>query len=155
MTSGPITPLHIEYSAESLAKVPNYTTALQSNPRALINDDLSSLCPEQTVRHLPAVHHLTLLAATQLCLQYNSLWSVLSGAASYGRSKPVMHSIHVNRQCVTRLQPFGMYSTQCHLLATHIKYTAHAQYCSTPVCKTLLSTIDTFAACLSKSHTLQ
>ena len=33
VTSGSITPLHIEYSAEGLANVPNYTTALQSNPR--------------------------------------------------------------------------------------------------------------------------
>lgn len=39
-TSGPVTPQHIEYSAESLAKVPSYTTALQSNPRTLVNDGL-------------------------------------------------------------------------------------------------------------------
>lgn len=40
VTSGPVTPQHIEYSAESLAKVPSYTTALQSNPRTLTNDGL-------------------------------------------------------------------------------------------------------------------
>lgn len=40
VTSGPVTPQHIEYSAESLAKVPSYTTALQSNPRALVDDGL-------------------------------------------------------------------------------------------------------------------
>ena len=38
--SGPVTPLHIEYSAESLAKVPSYSTAIQSNPTTLINDGL-------------------------------------------------------------------------------------------------------------------
>ena len=31
---------HIEYSAETLAKVPSYSTALQSNPRSPINEDL-------------------------------------------------------------------------------------------------------------------
>ena len=40
VTSGTVTPQHIEYSAESLAKVPSYTTALQSNPRTLVNDGL-------------------------------------------------------------------------------------------------------------------
>ncbi len=40
VTSGPVTPQHIEYSAESLAKVPSYTTALQSIPRTLVNDGL-------------------------------------------------------------------------------------------------------------------
>ena len=40
VTSGPVTPQHIEYSAESLAKVPSYSTALQSNPRTLVNDGL-------------------------------------------------------------------------------------------------------------------
>lgn len=40
VTSGPVTPQHIEYSAESLAKVPSYATALQSNPRTLVNDGL-------------------------------------------------------------------------------------------------------------------
>ena len=40
VTSGPVTSQHIEYSAESLAKVPSYATALQSNPRALVNDGL-------------------------------------------------------------------------------------------------------------------
>ena len=40
VTSGPVTPLHIEYSAESLAKVPSYSTALQSNPITLVNDGL-------------------------------------------------------------------------------------------------------------------
>ena len=38
--SGPVTPLHIEYSAESLAKVPSYSTAIHSNPTTLINDGL-------------------------------------------------------------------------------------------------------------------
>ena len=40
MASGPVTPLHIEYSAESLAKVPSYATALQSQTRTPINDGL-------------------------------------------------------------------------------------------------------------------
>lgn len=40
VTSAPVTPQHIEYSAESLAKVPSYTTALQTNPRTLVNDGL-------------------------------------------------------------------------------------------------------------------
>ena len=40
VTSGPVTPQHIEYSAESLAKVPSYSTAIQSNPTTLINDGL-------------------------------------------------------------------------------------------------------------------
>ena len=40
VTSGSVTPQHIEYSAESLAKVPSYTTALQSNPTTLVNDGL-------------------------------------------------------------------------------------------------------------------
>ena len=40
VTSNPVTPQHIEYSAESLAKVPSYTTALRSNPRTLVNDGL-------------------------------------------------------------------------------------------------------------------
>lgn len=40
VASGPVTPQHIEYSAESLAKVPSYATALQSNPRTLVNDGL-------------------------------------------------------------------------------------------------------------------
>lgn len=40
VASGPATPQHIEYSAESLAKVPSYATAIQSNPRALVNDGL-------------------------------------------------------------------------------------------------------------------
>ena len=38
--SGPVTPQHIEYSAESLAKVPSYTTAIQSQARMPINDGL-------------------------------------------------------------------------------------------------------------------
>lgn len=38
--SGLVTPLHIEYSAESLAKVPSYSTAIHSNPTTLINDGL-------------------------------------------------------------------------------------------------------------------
>ena len=38
--SGQVTPQHIEYSAESLAKVPSYSTAIQSNPTTLINDGL-------------------------------------------------------------------------------------------------------------------
>ena len=40
IASGPVTPQHIEYSAESLAKVPSYTTALQSQTRTPINDGL-------------------------------------------------------------------------------------------------------------------
>lgn len=56
VTSGPVTPQHIEYSAESLAKVPSYTTALQSNPRTLVNDGLptyqSAIC---TPRISPAM----------------------------------------------------------------------------------------------------
>ena len=36
----PGTPQHIEYSAKSLAKVPSYTTALQSQPRPPVNDGL-------------------------------------------------------------------------------------------------------------------
>ena len=40
ITSGPVTPQHIEYSAESLAKVPSYTAALQSQTRTPINDGL-------------------------------------------------------------------------------------------------------------------
>ena len=55
--SGPVTPQHIEYSAESLAKVPSYSTAIQSNPTNLINDGLptyqSITCARQTQRPLP------------------------------------------------------------------------------------------------------
>ena len=40
VVSGPVTPQHIEYSAESLAKVPSYSTAIQSNPTTLVNDGL-------------------------------------------------------------------------------------------------------------------
>ena len=40
VTSSPVTPQHIEYSAESLAKVPSYSTAIHSNPTTLINDGL-------------------------------------------------------------------------------------------------------------------
>lgn len=40
VTSSPVTPQHIEYSAESLAKVPSYTTALQTHPRTPVNDGL-------------------------------------------------------------------------------------------------------------------
>ena len=40
ITSGPVTPQHIEYSAESLSKVPSYTTALQSQARTPLNDGL-------------------------------------------------------------------------------------------------------------------
>ena len=35
-------PRHVEYSAEDLAKVPSYSTALRSNPRTPINADLPS-----------------------------------------------------------------------------------------------------------------
>ena len=38
--TGRTSPQHIEYSAESLAKVPSYTTALQSNPRTPIHAGL-------------------------------------------------------------------------------------------------------------------
>ena len=40
IASGPVTPQHIEYSAESLSKVPSYTTALQSQARMPLNDGL-------------------------------------------------------------------------------------------------------------------
>lgn len=40
VASGPVTPQHIEYSAESLAKVPSYSTAIQSHPTNLVNDGL-------------------------------------------------------------------------------------------------------------------
>jgi len=42
LASGPVTPQHqhIEYSAESLAKVPSYTTALQTQTRTPVNDGL-------------------------------------------------------------------------------------------------------------------
>lgn len=40
VASGPGTPQHIEYSAESLAKVPSYTTALQSQTRTPVNNGL-------------------------------------------------------------------------------------------------------------------
>ena len=40
IASGPVTPQHIEYSAESLSKVPSYTTALQSQARTPVNDGL-------------------------------------------------------------------------------------------------------------------
>ena len=39
-TSNPVTPEHIEYSAETLSKVPSYTTALQSQARTPFNDGL-------------------------------------------------------------------------------------------------------------------
>ena len=52
VTSGPVTPQHIEYSAESLAKVPSYTTALQSNPRTLVNDGLPTY---QTATRTPRI----------------------------------------------------------------------------------------------------
>ena len=40
ITSGTVTPQHIEYSAESLSKVPSYTTALQSQTRTPVNNGL-------------------------------------------------------------------------------------------------------------------
>jgi len=40
--SGTITPQHVEYSAEILAKVPSYTTALQANHRKPLNEGLPS-----------------------------------------------------------------------------------------------------------------
>ena len=40
VTSGSVTPQHIEYSAKSLAQVPSYTTALQSQTRTPVNDGL-------------------------------------------------------------------------------------------------------------------
>lgn len=40
VNSSPVTPQHIEYSAETLAKVPSYSTAIHSNPTTLINDGL-------------------------------------------------------------------------------------------------------------------
>ena len=40
LTPGAVTPQHIEYSAESLAKVPSYTTALKSQTRTPINSGL-------------------------------------------------------------------------------------------------------------------
>ena len=40
ITSGSVTPQHIEYCAENLAKVPSYTTALQSKTRTPVNNGL-------------------------------------------------------------------------------------------------------------------
>jgi hypothetical protein len=56
--SGPVTPQHIEYSAESLAKVPSYTTALQTPTRSPVYDGLptyqSVAAPQPTRQaHLP------------------------------------------------------------------------------------------------------
>lgn len=42
LASGAATPQHLEYSAEVLSKVPSYTTALQTNPRAPLNEGLPS-----------------------------------------------------------------------------------------------------------------
>lgn len=53
--SGPVTPLHIEYSAESLAKVPSYSTALQSNPTSLINDGLPTYQNATRAAQVPSV----------------------------------------------------------------------------------------------------
>ena len=56
--SAPVTPLHIEYSAESLAKVPSYSTAIQSNPTTLINDGLPTY---QNATRAAQVPHLPLM----------------------------------------------------------------------------------------------
>lgn len=72
VTSGPVTPQHIEYSAESLAKVPSYTTALRS-PRRPINDGLptyqsatqaplqSLTIPQQAYAHRPMENYRDML----------------------------------------------------------------------------------------------
>lgn len=68
VTSGPVTPQHIEYSAESLAKVPSYTTALQTQTRTPVNDGLptyqsaTTLYPPRQGEVLrPAENHRDLL----------------------------------------------------------------------------------------------
>lgn len=38
--SGPVAFVHIEYSAARLARVPSYSTAIQSNPTTSVNDGL-------------------------------------------------------------------------------------------------------------------
>jgi len=48
--SGHVSPQHVEYSAETLAKVPSYSTALQSNPRTPVNEGLPSY---QTATRVP------------------------------------------------------------------------------------------------------
>ncbi|KAL6714581.1 hypothetical protein ACLMJK_008006 [Lecanora helva] len=63
MTSGYVTPQHIEYSAENLAKVPSYTAALQSQTRTPINNGLptyqsATRAPEQAVSRNAAQVHM-------------------------------------------------------------------------------------------------
>ena len=55
VTAGPVTPQHIEFSAESLAKVPSYTTALQTNPRTLVNDGLPTYQSATRPTQVPAM----------------------------------------------------------------------------------------------------
>ena len=55
VTAGPMTPQHIEFSAESLAKVPSYTTALQTNPRTLVNDGLPTYQSATRPTQVPAM----------------------------------------------------------------------------------------------------
>lgn len=55
VTSGPMTPQHIEFSAESLAKVPSYTTALRTNPRTLVNDGLPTYQSATRPTQVPAM----------------------------------------------------------------------------------------------------
>lgn len=66
--SDPVTPQHIEYSAESLAKVPSYTTALQTQTRTPVNDGLPTyqsvttpLPPRQTHVPRPVDNHRDML----------------------------------------------------------------------------------------------
>lgn len=69
LASGPAIPRHIEYSAESLAKVPSYRTALQTPTRTPVNDGLptyQSVTTPRTIRHThrvqrPADNHRDML----------------------------------------------------------------------------------------------
>lgn len=76
VASGAETPQHIEYSAENLAKVPSYTTALQTQTRRPINDGLptyqsatqasaqTAVMPQgssQSHAHRPADNHRDML----------------------------------------------------------------------------------------------
>ncbi len=63
--SGAVTPQHIEYSAESLAKVPSYTTALQSQTRTPVDNGLPTYqtairvhVQEPAVQRLPSQSHV-------------------------------------------------------------------------------------------------
>lgn len=54
MASDPVTPQHIEYSAETLAKVPSYTTALQTQTRTPVNNGLPTY---QSITTAVPPHH--------------------------------------------------------------------------------------------------